>query len=93
MSDRMHRIPFLRLVTPVGFLKAAATIASVYMLLHVSGFREETGFLSGTTAPGTWRMAMGFFYVCAYFGFVLAVPVLLLGSGIFALLLRRGRKS
>ena len=79
-----------RLVTPVGFLKAAATLAVVYLACHLLGWREHASFLSGTISSdtaGITRTLMGVLYVLAYFSFVLAVPILVLGAGIFAVLL------
>ncbi len=90
-KDWTRRVPFLRLVTPGGLLKAAVTLVVVYVVLHLLEWREYTGFLSGTIAPGaagTRQAVMGAFYVFAYLGFVLAVPILLLASGIFSLSLR-----
>ena len=90
-KDWTGRVPFLRLMTPGGYLKAAVTLAVFYIVLHLLGWREYTCFLSGTITPGavgTRQAVMGAFYVFAYLGFVLAVPILLLASGIFSLLLR-----
>ena len=90
-KDWTRRVPFRRLMTPGGLLKAAVTLAVGYLVLHLLGWREYTSFLSGTIAPGAVGMRqamMGAFYVFAYFGFVLIVPILLLASGIFSLSLR-----
>ncbi len=96
-KDWIGRIPFLRLATPGGMLKAAVTIVVVYVVLHLLGWRQYTCFLSGTIAPGavgTRHAMMGVFYVFAYFGFVLAVPILLLASAIFSLSLHAaGRRE
>lgn len=80
-----------RFVGPIGFLMLAATLAVVYLSCHLLGWREHVGFLSGTWAPGETGesvLLMGVLYVLSYFGFVLAVPILVLGAAIFRLLLR-----
>jgi hypothetical protein len=83
--------PLARLISPVGFLTIAAALAAVYLLLHLLGGREHVGFLCGSLPSGDagpWQLTKGALYLLAYFGFVLAVPVLVLAAGIFSALLR-----
>ena len=80
-----------RLISPCGFVWAAAALCLSYSVCHVLGWREYTAFLSGSVAGGERAglcLAFGIVYAAAYFGFVLIAPVLLLASAIFALLLR-----
>jgi hypothetical protein len=83
-----------RLVTPRGFVWAAAALCLLYAVCHVLGWREYTAFLSGS-APAAERanlcLALGIVYAVAYFGFVLLAPILLIAAGIFALLLHARR--
>ncbi len=79
-----------RLFTPRGFLGAAAAVCLLYAVCHVLGWREYTAFLSGSAPagePADLCLVLGIVYAAAYFGFVLVAPILLLASGIFALLL------
>ena len=88
-------IPFLRLATPVGFLKTAAALALLYLVFHLLGWREYTSFFSGTLPEGnagTLRILLGLFYALAYFGFVLVVPILVMGAAVFAVGLRLGAR-
>ena len=88
-------IPFLRLVTPAGFLKTAAVLGLLYLVFHLLGWREYTSFICGTLPEGnagTLRILLGCFYILAYFGFVLGVPILVAGAAVFAALLRLGAR-
>ena len=87
----LRHVPFLRLATPGGFLKIAATFAAVYLAVHLLGWREQTSFLSGTMPQGTAGTEFavkGILYVLAHFAFVLGTPVFLLAAGVFTLLLK-----
>ena len=92
-KNRASRIPFLRWFTPWGFVTIAAVLAIGYLVVHLLGWREYAGFLSGTLPSGgsEFRVVLGLLYVVAYFGFVLAMPILLIAAGVFALLLRPAR--
>jgi len=57
----------------------------------VAGWRQYTGFLSGTAPPaGSTEAGMtrGLVYVAAYLGFVLLVPIFVLAAFLMALVLR-----
>jgi hypothetical protein len=85
-----------RLIGPGGFLWAALGLCLLYFICHLMGWREYTAFLSGSAPPGeqgTHGLLLGVVYMAAYFGFVLVAPVLVLASGIFALLLRPWRRG
>lgn len=83
----------MRVVSPLGFLGTALVIVCVFCVTHLLGWREETRFLSGTSAA----VHQGLVYLLAYFAFVLVAPTLVLGAGVFALLERvtggRGEES
>ncbi len=95
MSDKRRawtgRGLFARLISPLAFLAIATVLAGVYCLLHLLGWREQVGFLSGNFPSGTgarWPLLQGVVYLFSYFAFVLAVPILVLAAGIFSALLR-----
>jgi hypothetical protein len=75
-------------IAPLGLVKLAALLSLIYLMLAVAGGREYASFLSGTRPGGEsseWLLLFGLLYVLAYFGFVLAVPVLLLGACVFGM--------
>ena len=93
---RTGRALLAGLISPLGFLAVAAVLAASYWVLHLVGWREQVGFLSGNFPSGTgarWPLLQGVVYLPSYFAFVLGVPILVLGAGIFSALLRlpRGR--
>lgn len=80
------------LLSPAGFLVRAAALAAVYWGLHLAGLRDYATVLSGglpsaDASPGV-ASVLGMLYVLSYFGWVIAVPVLVLASGILAALSR-----
>ena len=98
MSDksraRTGRALLARLISPLGFLATAAVLGGIYCLLHLLGWREQVGFLSGNLPPGDamkWPLLQGAIYLLAYFAFVLGVPILVLGAVIFSVLSRLTR--
>jgi len=92
-KNRASRIRFPRPLTPWGFATIAVILSLGYFAAELLGWREYAGFLSGTLpADGSeFRAVLGALYVAAYFGFVLAVPILLIAAGLFALLLQPAR--
>jgi len=80
-----------RMASPGGLLRIAAAFALFYLAVHFLGWRQYTGFLSGTAPPaGSMEagVARGLVYIAAYLGFVLLVPILVLAAFIMALVLR-----
>lgn len=80
---RWIRSPFF---SPVGLLVRAAALAVVYGGLHLAGLRDYATVLSGglpsaDASPGV-ASVLGMVYVLFYFGWIIAVPVLVLASGI-----------
>jgi hypothetical protein len=73
----MRSLVRFAIVTLVGFAA-----------LHVLGFREDAGFLSGTHVGST---AFGIVYVLSYFAAVVAAPVALIAAAL--LWIAGGRKS
>lgn len=71
-------------------------IAALFAVLHAFGLREYATILSGsspTGGPADGRAAvLALAYILSWFGFVLGVPVLVLGAGLQLLLLRWGRR-
>jgi hypothetical protein len=79
----------LDLVSPRGFLAAAALIGALYGASRLAGLREDTAVLSGTEpAGGAAGAALGLLYVCLHFAWVLGAPILVLAAGILAVLER-----
>lgn len=81
--------------SPRGLLIDAALITVLFLAAHLAGLREYTTVFSGTSPTGDVRdvvaLAFGIGYVVFYLGFVVFVPVLILGAGIFlALEMRLG---
>lgn len=66
----------------------AALLSGSYGFFHLLGWREHVSSVYATAAPHAGKVVMGLAYAAAYFGFVLAVPILTLAAGIFAVLSR-----
>ena len=69
---------------------APALIGLFFLIVQLAGFREHTTFLTGTPADAhttlNQTILFGVVYLVAYFGFVVAAPVLILAAGLFSLL-------
>ncbi|RKH18755.1 hypothetical protein D7Y13_27885 [Corallococcus praedator] len=78
----MMRHPFV--------LFALGTFA-VFLLLHLAGGRQYVGVLSGTVVGGAGGAGLGLLYALAWFGAVLAAPVLLLAGLLDGALARASR--
>ncbi len=77
--------------SPAGFLVRAAVLALLFLAASLAGLRDTTSALSLTFPEGISRGAAMFWcfvYLISYFLFVLAVPILVLGSGLLWLALR-----
>lgn len=76
------------LFTPGGLLLRAGILVVAYLVMHAVGLREYTTVLSGTAVAGqklnASDTAIAVTYAGAYFGFVLAVPIMILAAAIFA---------
>ena len=74
------------MLSPKGFLLRAFYLALFFAVCHVAGLREHMTFISGTAASLDGRASnsavLGVIYLCAYFGGVLAAPVLTLAAAI-----------
>lgn len=86
----MRRIFSGGFFTPVDFMALAVIITALLLVLHLAGVRDYTCVISGTFPQGVARSAMtvalGILYAAAYLGTVVAAPILLIASFIFALL-------
>jgi len=83
------RAPFL---SPRGFVARALLLAALFAVCEIAGWREHTTFVSGTatsvdSAVGT-SVVLGLTYMLAYFGFVLAAPVLVIAALVLSAILR-----
>ena len=95
MSDSPQRRssppPPRRIVSPGGLLVMAVTLAAMFLVCLVAGWRENTSFLCGTPPAGEsadLAILLGLCYALSYFAMVLLVPILVLAAAIFAVLLR-----
>ena len=83
------RAPFC---SPCGLVLRAGLVALLFVVAHVAGWRENTCILCGTSPTGNpgdlLPILLGVLYVLFYFGFVLVVPILLLGAAAQWALLR-----
>lgn len=74
----------LELFSPRGLAFRALLLAACYAVCEVAGLRENATFLSGTQAASAWNGTVwrGLLYLFAYYGFVLAAPILLIASAL-----------
>ena len=94
MSEAPAR-PRFTLVSPAGFLAAAALISALYGLAHLAGLRAYTTILSGSAPPGggdpNAATALGLAYLALHFACVIGAPILVLAAGVLRGLERVGR--
>ena len=88
--NALHRTP---MVSPRGFLVRAVALAVVFAICHAAGLREHTAVLSGTIEAQPLQVTLGVVYVCAYLGFVLAAPALVIAAIVFAALTALRRRG
>lgn len=83
----------LEAFSPAGLAARAGLLAAVFALCEAAGLREYATFLSGTQHGGQWLSSVlgGVAYLLAYYGFVLAAPILLIAAGLLAAWRRLGR--
>ena len=76
----------LELFSPRGLAARAVLLGTVYAVCEVSGLRENATFLSGTQAASAWSGTVwrGLLYLFAYYGFILAAPILLIAAALLA---------
>jgi hypothetical protein len=77
-----------RILSPPAMVVVAVALALPYLIGHLLGWREYTSFVCGTLPANDMQLLLGMVYIVSHFTFVLAVPVLVLGAAIFALLQR-----
>jgi hypothetical protein len=80
------------LFSPLGFVARALLLVVVFGICELAGWREHTTFISGTvtsTDAGINASAtLGLIYMLAYFGFVLAAPILIIAAFVIFILRR-----
>lgn len=76
----------LELFSPRGLAARAVLLVALYAVCEVAGLRENATFLSGTNASSAWSGTVwrGLLYLFAYYGFVLAAPILLIAAALLA---------
>ena len=84
------RAPFL---SPLGFVARALLLGVIFAICELAGWREHTTFISGTAASANAginsSVTLGLIYMLAYFGVVLAAPVLLIAAALLTAWHRR----
>ena len=63
------------------FMGYAVTLAALFLIAHVAGFREYTGVLSGALRLD-WRAFGGAAYLLLYAAWVFVVPPLLIAAAL-----------
>lgn len=58
----------------------AILLALLFFGVHLLGFREYTGILSGTASLDQYNQYYGVLYILLYVNFVVTVPILLIAS-------------
>lgn len=78
-------------------LQRAVAISGLFLLVHLSGFREFTGVLNGTIGSLAlgWNLSafLAIFYIVLYLAFVILVPVLILAAMILTVWQRYVQKG
>lgn len=76
----------LKSVSPLGLAARALLLIGIYAVCELIGLRENTTFLSGTQAASAWNstVVLGLLYLFAYYGFILAAPILLLAAALLS---------
>ena len=86
-AKRARRPSRLRPFSPAGFLLCGLALSAVYLVCHAIGLREYVSSLpivaTGRSADAT-PVVLGLLYVVVYLAFVVAVPILVMASGVFA---------
>ncbi len=62
------------------FISYAILLTFLFGCVHLLGFREYTGILSGTISISKVHQAFGMIYIILYFCFVFIVPILLIAK-------------
>ena len=57
-------------------------ISVLFSVVHLLGFREYTGVLSGTASLNQYHQYYGAIYIILYVCFVVIMPVLLIAGGL-----------
>lgn len=90
MLRRSWKFPGSGILSPRGLVLMAVVIGAVFTVCEIAGLREHTTIISGTlaTPDGSAQSSaiLAAIYMLAWFGFVLAVPILLLTAGMLAII-------
>ena len=77
------------LLSPLGFVARALLLVLFFGICELAGWREHTTFISGTVTTADTginaSVTFGLIYMLAYFGFVLAAPILLVAAGLLTI--------
>lgn len=82
-------VPGKSALSPSGLLVRALVLIILFLVCHLTGLRSCTSVLTGTFTPigGSTQLGslLGIVYALVFLAFVLAVPILLIASGILFL--------
>lgn len=78
-----------------GLALRAVLLGAAYEVCELTGLREHTTFLSGTTASASvgwnWSVVCGVTFITLYLAFVLVTPILLLAAALVGIWRRWSR--
>ena len=81
--SRLWRAEFC---SPKDFVRRALFISVAFFILHLAGLKDFTTILNGTMGSVElgWGMSafLGLIYICAWLGFVVLAPILLLAAAL-----------
>src|SRR5712691_7265189 len=99
-SHLKHNVSLLwraEFCSPKDFVRRALLISIASFILHLAGLKDFTTILNGTMGSVElgWGMSafLGLIYICAWLGFVVLVPILLLAAVLLAVWNRVLRSS
>jgi hypothetical protein len=74
--------------SPKDFVRRAIFLSIAFLIVHLAGLKDFTTILNGTMGSVGlgWGMSafLGLLYVCAWLGFVVLAPILLLAAALLA---------
>jgi phosphotransferase system glucose/maltose/N-acetylglucosamine-specific IIC component len=76
-------------LSPKDFVRRAIFLGVAFLIVHLAGLKDFTTILNGTMGSIQlgWGMSafLGLLYICAWLGFVVLAPILLLAAVLLAI--------